>query len=43
MTHRLELAIQNVLKDMFFDEVDDMILRIFYLYQKSTKNSGNVR
>ena len=37
MAHRQELAIQDALKDSFFDEVDDMILRIFYLYQKSPK------
>ena len=42
MAHRLELAIQDALNDTFFDEIDDMILRIFYLYQKSPKkNSGN--
>ena len=37
MAHRLELAFQGALKDTFFDEIDDMILRIFYLYQKSPK------
>ena len=37
MAHRLELAIQDALKDTFFDEVDDMILRIFYLDEKSPK------
>ena len=37
MAHRLELAIQDALKDMFFGKVDDMSLRIFYLYQKSPK------
>ena len=36
-THRLELAIQDAFKDTFFDKVDDMILWIFYLYQKSPK------
>ena len=35
MAQRLELAIQDALKDIFSDKVDDMILRIFYLYQKS--------
>ena len=37
MAHRLELAIQDTLKDTFFEDVDDMILRIFYFYQKSPK------
>ena len=32
MAHRLELAIQDALKDMFFGKVDGMVLRIFYLY-----------
>ena len=37
MGHRLELAIQDVLEDAFFDEVDDMISRIFYFYQSPKK------
>ena len=37
MAHRLELAIQDALEDAFFDEVDDMISRIFYLYQSPKK------
>ena len=43
MVHRLELAIQDALKDMFFGEVDDMILRIFYLYQKSPKKLDGLK
>ena len=43
MAHRLELAIQDALKDTFFDEVDDMILRIFCLYQKSPKKIGELK
>ena len=43
MAHRLELAIQDTLKDMFFDEVDDMILRIFYFYQKYPKKLGELK
>ena len=37
MAHRLELAIQDALKDTFFDEIGDMVLRILYLHQKSPK------
>ena len=37
MAHRLELVIQDTVKDKFFDKIDDIILRIFYLYQKSPK------
>lgn len=40
MTYRLEKAIQDALKKMFFDEVDHMILRMFYLYQSDQKHSG---
>ena len=36
-THRLELAIQDAFKGTFFDKIDDMILWIFYLYQKAPK------
>ena len=37
MAHRLELAIKEALKDNVFKDVDDMLLKIFYLYQKSPK------
>ena len=37
MAHRLELAIKDALKESFFKSVDEMLLRIFYLYQKSPK------
>ena len=43
MAHRLELAIQDTLKDMFSDKVDDMILRIFYLYQKSPEKTQGIK
>ena len=43
MAHRLELAIQDTLKDTFFEDVDDMILRIFYFYQKSPKKLGELK
>ena len=38
IAHRLELAIQDALKDIFFEEVEDIIVKIYYLYQKSPKN-----
>ena len=43
MAHRLELAIQDALKDKFSDKVDDMILRIFYLYQKSPQKTQGIK
>ena len=43
MAHRLELAFQDALKDTFFDEIDYMILKIFYLYQKSPKKLKKIK
>ena len=37
MNHRLELSIKDAFKDTFFDRVDEMLLRIYYLYEKSPK------
>lgn len=37
MAHRLELAIKDVLKKMAFDLIDDLLLRLYYLYEKSPK------
>lgn len=37
MAHRLELAIKDALKGTYFDEVDEMLLRAYYLYKKSPK------
>ena len=43
MAHRLELAVQDTLKHTLFNKVDDMILRIFYLYQKSPNKLGELK
>ena len=37
MTHRLELAIKHALKESSFDLVDEMLLRLYYIYDKSPK------
>ena len=37
ITHRLELAIENALQGMIFNTIDEIILRLFYLYQKAPK------
>ena len=34
LAHRLELAIKDALKGSSFDDVDEMLLRLYYLYQK---------
>ena len=37
LAHRLELAIKNALKGIVFDQIDDMLLKLYYLYKKSPK------
>lgn len=41
--HRLELAAQDAFKGTFFDEVDTMLTKLFYLYQKSPKRLRELR
>ena len=35
LAHRLELAIKDALKGSSFDLIDEMILRLYYIYEKS--------
>jgi len=37
LSHRLELAIKDALKSTYFDSVDELLLRLYYLYEKSPK------
>jgi len=37
--HRLELACKNALNSKLFIDVDEMLLRLFYLYEKSPKKT----
>lgn len=37
LAHRLELAIKGSLKGTSFDVIDEMLLRLYYLYEKSPK------
>ena len=37
LAHRLELAIKDALSGTLFDSIDDMLLHLFYLYEKSPK------
>ena len=39
VAHRLELAIKDALTDTVFTEIDTMLLRIYYLYEKSSKKT----
>ena len=35
--HRLKLAVKDALKGTAFDAIDDMLLKLYYLYEKSPK------
>ena len=35
--HRLELAIKEVFKNDNFNKIDEMLMKFYYLYQKSPK------
>ena len=37
LAHRLELAVKDALKSTAFDAVDDMLLKLYYLYEKLPK------
>ena len=37
LAHRLELAVKDALKNTVFDEIEEMILRLYYLYENSPK------
>ena len=43
VAHGLELALKDSFKETFFSSIDDMLLKMFYLYEKSPKNSGYFR
>ena len=38
LAHRVELSVKDALKGTFFDNIDDMLLRLYYIYKKSHKN-----
>ena len=37
LAHRLELSLKDALKHTFFPKIDEMLLRLYYLYEKSPK------
>ena len=43
LAHRLELAVEDALRGTAFDAVDDMLLKLYYLYEKSPKNVESLR
>ena len=40
MAHRLELAI-DALKSGLLSQIDELLLRIYYLYEKAPKSAGS--
>lgn len=43
IAHRLELSLKDALTGTCFDEVDDILLRLYYLYEKSPKKLRQLR
>ena len=41
LAHRQELALKDARKGTVFDLVDDMLIRLYYVYEKSPKNAVN--
>jgi len=37
LVHRLELSGKDALKDTFFREIDELLLQVYYVYEKSPK------
>ena len=37
LSHRLELSLKDALKSTYFDVIDDLLLKLYYLYEKSPK------
>ena len=37
LAHRLELSLKDALKHTLFSKVDEMLMRMYYLYEKSPK------
>ena len=37
LAHRLELAVKDSFKNTSFDQIDDMLLKLYYMYEKSPK------
>ena len=37
LAHRLELSVEDALQSTFFGTIDDVLLRLYYIYNKSPK------
>ena len=40
LAHRLELAVKDAVKATAFASIDDLLLRLYYLYEKSLQRSA---
>ena len=43
VAHRLELALKDALKGTAFDDVGELLLRLYYFYKKSPKKLGHLK
>ena len=43
IAHRLELALGDALKGTVFDDIDEILLRVYYLYQKAPKKTSGIK
>lgn len=41
LAHCLELSIKDALKSTYFSTIDDVLMRLYYLYENSAKNVEN--
>lgn len=42
LAHRLELAIKDALKSTLYDDIDKVLLRLYYIYEKSPKELEDI-
>ena len=42
-SHRFELSAKDTFKNTFFAEIETMLLKIFYMYKKSSKRLRELR
>ena len=43
LAHRIELAIKDALNGTAFELIDEMLLRLYYLYEKVQRSSGSLK
>lgn len=43
LAHRLELAVKDALSTTFFSSIDNLLLRLYYIYEKSPKKCAELQ